>query len=64
MRINESVCGYLFSLEQKYETQGLSACVSDGDWYISSEKHVNKSFNNSALREKEKGNLIRNGALN
>lgn len=31
MRINECVCGYRFSVEQKNETHGLSACVSDGD---------------------------------
>lgn len=45
---------YLFSPEQKYDTQGLTVCLSDGDWYMSSEKHVNKSFNNSVLRERER----------
>ncbi len=57
MRTNECIRGYLFSLEQKNETQGLSVCVSDGDWYISSEKHVNNSFNNSALRVRKRDHV-------
>lgn len=43
---------YLFSEEQKKETQGLTLFLSDdGGRYIASEKHVSSSFSSSALME-------------
>lgn len=43
---------YLFSEEQKNETQGLVLFLSeDGGRYIASEKHVSSSFSSSVLME-------------
>lgn len=43
---------YLFSEEQKNETQGLMLFLSeDGGRYIASEKHVSSSFSSSVLME-------------
>lgn len=48
---------YLFSEEQKNDTQGLTLFLSnEGGRYIASEKHVSSSFSSSVLMEQTGGN--------
>lgn len=48
---------YLFSEEQKNDTQGLTLSLSnEGGRYIASEKHVSSSFSSSVLIEQTRGN--------